>query len=316
MTPNPLPLAGWTGWRWSSLVLIGTNPAGVEQSLGEVFKSDRGIEAILEHPTTQAAPMRQTVGTVQFARKTIMEWVRELGGNEEVPNGLTATEAAGGGGATESGTPLGSRRDQLLRLVAARPGILATEAGRALGCTTQRISQLATALGLRRVKRHGTGHPFGLFCEEVVDADVVVGRSSEVAESEPVAPPEDGEALGWDGVADVAAPPYVPAGPAGDPCPLEEPEPPAAPDVPAERAVVEGPCVDCGFDDDLTDGRCMVCVAFGAPIPESVSVPSQVAELAAYREREAICRWLVDEVGSENATTYAAEIGAGAHHGT
>lgn len=79
---------------------------------------------------------------------------------------------------------------------------------------------------------------------EVVDEVLVDRRAVDPGEPEPVAPSEDGEALGWDGVEDLAAPPYVPAGPAGDlGLQVADPEPPAAPDVPA--TVEEPPVKGC-----------------------------------------------------------------------
>lgn len=82
MSPQPPPLVGWSGWRWAGLVLIGTSPEGREYSLGEVFKDrdDGGIYAVLNHPNGTTTPIEARVGTVQFARKTVMGWVEEHGG--------------------------------------------------------------------------------------------------------------------------------------------------------------------------------------------------------------------------------------------
>lgn len=76
------PLAGWSGWRWSGLVLIGTSPEGREWSLGEVLASARNSWALFVHPVTGRGLRRLGIQDVEQGTRAVERWVRELGGGE------------------------------------------------------------------------------------------------------------------------------------------------------------------------------------------------------------------------------------------
>lgn len=78
MSPQPPPLAGWSGWRWAGKVLIGTNPAGLEQSLGEIYANAHGMIAVLSHPARGKCLRTERVETVPYGKALVDQWVTEF----------------------------------------------------------------------------------------------------------------------------------------------------------------------------------------------------------------------------------------------